>query len=257
MACSEKQPLVSVIMPAYNVAKYIEQAIRSVMSQTVIQWELLVLDDCSTDKTCAIVQELAAADARITLHKNEHNMGVAATRNHALGLCRGRYVAFLDSDDIWYPEKLEKQLALMETTGAQLCYCAYAMIDREGKQSHADYLVPAQISYDALLEENVIGCSTVMLSAAVAQKYRFATDYYHEDYVLWLQLLKDGVPAAGCTEVLAGWRHLDQSRSANKLRSAYKRWVIYRKYLKLPLIRSVWLLCNYALAGLKKYRKSS
>lgn len=246
--------LVCVIMPAYNAERFIETAIRSVMAQTYTNWELIVIDDCSKDATVDIVERLALEDERVTLLRNEENQGVAKTRNRGLDLCKGSYVAFLDSDDIWYPEKLEKQLVRMKAAGADIGYCSYSLINVENEKIH-DYLVPEQVTYEKLLKENVIGCSTVVLSANLARNYRFQLEFYHEDYVLWLQLLKAGYVAAGCSEVLANWRYLENSRSFNKWKSAKNRWKIYRKYLKLPLAKSTFLVCNYAVAGLKKYRK--
>ncbi len=248
-------PLVSVIMPAYNAQAYIERAIRSVIEQTVTDLELLVLDDGSTDNTCAIVEALSAQDSRIVLMPNGRNMGVARTRNRGLDCSKGRYVAFLDSDDVWHPEKLKTQLACMEQTGADLVYSSYAIVDEQGVKVSADYLVPEKVSYKALLKENIIGCSTVVLKSEIAEKFRFKSDFYHEDYVLWLQMLKEGYVAAGCKEVLTDWRYVENSRSYDKLNSAKKRWNIYRKFLGLSALRSAILFCNYALAGLRKYRK--
>lgn len=252
---TEALPLVSVVMPAYNAEKYIEQAILSVVAQTVPDWELLVLDDGSGDATCAIVERLAARDERITLLKNEENLGVAKTRNRGIALCRGRYIAFLDSDDVWHADKLEKQLACMEAAGADIGYCSYSLIDAHNAKVRADYLVPEQVRYEQLLKENVIGCSTVMLAPSIAKECRFRTDFYHEDYVLWLQLLKEGHVAAGCAEVLVDWRYLQNSRSFDKRKSAKNRWEIYRKCLQLPFMKSAYLMCHYAAAGLAKYRK--
>lgn len=252
---SEKNPLVSVIMPAYNAGRFLEEAIRSVMAQTVTDWELLVLDDGSTDDTLFIAQRLAQSDCRIRVLPNERNMGVAKTRNRGFDLCRGEYVALLDSDDVWYPQKLEAQLARICETGADLCYCAYAIVDAAGEKTRADYLVPETVGFDDLLKQNVIGCSTVLISAAVKEKYRFETDFYHEDYVLWLRLLQDGCKFAGCTQVMAAWRYVENSRSFNKWNAAKKRWWIYRKYLHLDFFYSVRLLTEYALMGLCKYSK--
>lgn len=247
------KPLVSVIMPAYNAESYIEAAIVSVQIQTVKNWELLVMDDGSSDHTCAVVEKLAAKDGRVRLMKNPQNMGVAKTRNRALDLAKGAYVAFLDSDDMWVPQKLEKQIARMQEEKADISYCSYALVDWAGNKTRSDYIVPAKIDYKGLLKENVMGCSSVMLSRRVAEKYRFNTDFYHEDYVLWLELLRDGFTAAGCREVLVNWRFIPDSRSFNKRKSAKNRWRIYRHYLKLPLHKCVWLLGNYAIAGLRKY----
>lgn len=251
------RPTVSVIMPAYNAARFIEAAARSVMNQTVTDWELLVLDDCSQDDTCAIAQRLAAQDPRIRLVRNEANMGVARTRNRGFELCRGEYVALLDSDDIWHPEKLEAQLARLKKTGADLAYCSYAIVDADGRKIRADYTVPEQVDFRRMLKENVIGCSTVILSERIVNKYRFATDFYHEDYVLWLQLLQDGYQAVGCGDVLVDWRFIENSRSFNKQRSARNRWKIYREYLKLPVLESARVFAGYVCASLKKYYRKN
>lgn len=251
----ESTPAVSVIVPAYNSERYIEAAIRSVIAQTMPDWELIVVDDHSTDGTCAVVKALAAEDPRIHLYVNESNCGAARTRNRGWDLSRGRHVAFLDSDDLWYPTKLETQLRLMEQTGADILYCSYALVDDCGQKS--DYLVPQRVERDALLKENVIGCSTVLLSQQVTRDFRFRTDFYHEDYVLWLQLLQKGYKAVGCTEVLVEWRYTAGSRSFNKWNSARNRWRIYREYLHLPVGKSIGLICNYATAGLRKYARKS
>lgn len=250
-------PLVSVIMPAYNAQEYIEKAIRSVLDQTVADLELLVLDDGSTDNTCEIVEALSAQDSRIVLIRNERNLGVARTRNRGLEQFQGRYVAFLDSDDVWHPEKLETQLARMQETGAYLVYSSYAIVDGAGGKVSADYLVPEKVSYKQLLKENLIGCSTVVLSSEIAKKFRFNPEYYHEDYVLWLQILKEKYVVAGCKAVLVDWRYVEDSRSYDKLNSAKKRWNIYRRLLKLSVFKSAGLFCSYAWAGLRKYRKIS
>lgn len=246
-------PLVSVVMPAYNAEPYIEDAIRSVMEQTVRDWELIVLDDCSGDETCAVAQRLAAEDGRIRLLRNAENMGVARTRNRGVDLCAGQYVALLDSDDVWHPDKLEKQLARMAQTGAELSYTSYAIVGADGKKVKADYLVPQQATFDQLLKQNVIGCSTVMMTARIAKAHPFNTDFYHEDYVLWLQLLRSGCKAAGCTEVLVDWRYIENSRSFDKRRAVRNRWRIYREYLGLSIPKSLWLIANYGAASLKKY----
>ena len=250
----EQKPLVSVIMPAYNAEKYIEEAISSVIDQSISEWELLVLDDCSSDRTCQIVEKFCNTDKRVKLIRNKKNLGVAKTRNVGLDLCKGEYIAFLDSDDVWYPEKLEKQIASLKESGADFGYCSYAIIDYEGKMVKSDYVVPEIITYRDLLKENVLGCSTVILSAKVAGEHRFHTDFYHEDYVLWLQLLDKGYIARGCSDVLAKWRYVENSRSFNKWKSAKNRWMIYRKYLRKPLMECFFLFGSYALAGVKKYK---
>ena len=250
-------PAVLVIMPAYNAGRFIEEAVRSVMGQTYRNWQLLVIDDGSKDNTVEIVEGLCREDSRVTLLRNPENMGVARTRNRGLALCEGRYAALLDSDDVWHPQKLERQLRLAKLTGADVVYCSYGIMDETGKPAKGDYIVPAVTDFSAILKENVIGCSTVLLSPAVAEKYRFETDFHHEDYVLWLQLLREGYRAAGCTEVLVRWRYIANSRSFDKRKSAKSRWRIYREYLKLSRGQSAWAFCGYALSSLKKYGRKA
>ena len=250
---NQEAPLVSVILPAYNAEAFLEATVRSVMAQTVCDWELIILDDGSRDSTCAIAQRLAEQDSRIRLLPNECNMGVARTRNRGIRLSRGAYVALLDSDDLWEPQKLQQQLEMLEKTGADLCYTAYAIIGSQGEKVKPDYRVPDKVTFQKLLKENVIGCSTVLLRGQVARENPFKTEFFHEDYVLWLQLLQAGHKAVGCTETLTRWRYLDGSRSFNKKKAARNRWRIYREYLQLPLFKSAWLMGHYVAASLKKY----
>jgi teichuronic acid biosynthesis glycosyltransferase TuaG len=247
------QPLITVIMPVYNCECHIATAIRSVMAQTYSNWELLVLDDGCTDSTCEIVSDFARADDRIQLLRNEKNMGVARTRNRGFDLSHGEYVALLDSDDEWSPEKLQIQLDLMGRENADICYTAYAIVDESGAKVKNDYLVPERVTYDELLKENVIGCSTVMLASHILKKHRFVTDFYHEDYVLWLDLLRCGYKAVGCTKTLVKWRYLADSRSFDKRKSAKNRWDIYRKHLHLPLLKSMCVFLAYTTRGIRKY----
>lgn len=249
----EKTVKVTVIMPAYNAGRFLEAAVRSVMGQTETNWELLILDDGSSDDTAAIARRLEGEDSRIRYIPNPHNMGVAKTRNRGFDLARGAYIALLDSDDVWLPGKLERQLRRMALTGADICYCSYAIVDDQGNKSRSDYLVPDATDFNKLLRENVIGCSTVVLSRKVIEQHRFETDFYHEDYVLWLKLLRAGFRAVGCTEPLVHWRLIENSRSFNKRKAAGNRWRIYRDYLKLPLGKSLLAFAAYGTAGLRKY----
>ncbi len=246
-------PLVSVIMPAYNSERFIEAAIRSVIAQTVTDWELLVIDDGSNDSTCKIVERLAENDSRIVLIKNPENLGVAKTRNRGFDLCRGEYVALLDSDDVWYPNKLEEQLSIVSRDEADLSYCSYAIVDENGKKLKKDYKVPEKIDFDGLLKENVIGCSTVLFSRKILSKHRFETEYFHEDYVLWLDLLREGYLASGSSKTLVNWRYIKDSRSFNKRKSAGNRWRIYREHLGFPFFKSLKYFMFYAFASIKKY----
>lgn len=252
----EKCPLVSVVMPAYNAERYITAAIESVQHQTISDFELIIVDDCSDDHTCMIAEELAKNDSRIRFLRNSENIGVARTRNRAFSLCRGSYVALLDSDDLWYPDKLEKQIQTAERTGADIVYCSYAIIDADNKQICADFMVPEKTDLEAMLAKSVISCSTALLTWTTAQEYLFPVDYYHEDYVYWLQLLQSGKRAVGVPDVLAAYRVSEHSRASNKFQSAKRRWQIYRSYLHFSCRKSTWYFAKYALNGLIKYKKT-
>lgn len=246
-------PLVSVVMPAYNAERFIEEAIRSVQSQTMEDWELIVVDDCSTDSTVEIAKRLKASDHRILLIEMKENRGVASARNAGLDLARGSYVALLDSDDVWRNCKLEKQIAKMRSACADIVNCSYDYIDAEGRSKGLTYHVPETTTFDFLLKENTIGCSMALLSSEVAESYRFDSGYFHEDYVFWLRLLKEGKIVSGCTEVLVSCRHSRGSRSFDKWKSARNRWVVYRNYLKFSAIKSALYFAYYVVAGIRKY----
>lgn len=250
---TDKEPLVSVIMPAYNAEQFIGEAINSVISQTISDWELIVIDDCSTDETYAQASRCAGRDSRITLLRNDSNSGVAKSRNRGIDLAKGQYVAFLDSDDVWYPEKLQRQVKRIQEVQAGICYCSYAIIDHSGQRVRADYLVPPEVSFEDILKENCIQCSAMLIPAEIIRETPFNTEFYHEDYVLGLDILKKGYKAVACTDILLSWRYLDHSRSFDKKKSARNRWKIYREYLKLPLVKTIHVFGCYALAGLRKY----
>ena len=249
-----EKPLVSIVMPVYNAEHLIAAAIRSVQAQTVQDWELLVIDGCSQDKTADIVARISRGDARIRLAWNEKHSSVAQSRNKGLSMCQGKYVAFLDSDDVWYPDKLEKQIACLEENDADLVYSSYAIVDHAGKQQCRNYIVPRTVSYEQLLQENVIGCSTVLLRRHCVEENRFDESIFHEDYALWLKLLHSGCKAVGVTEVLVDYFYHTDSKAGNKWNAAKHRWEIYHRYLKLPLRDSLRYFCQYAASGLRKYR---
>lgn len=246
-------PLISVLMPAYNAEDYIKDAIKSVLAQTYENWELIIIDDWSTDNTPSIISEFVETDNRIKKIFNEKNMGAAHSRNIALNFCCGEYIALLDSDDIWLPSKLEHQLKFIKKAEADIVYCSYGIIDSDGIKCRPDFIVEEKVSFHDMLRKSVMSCSTVMIKRDLLLKYKFREDIYHEDYYLWLQLLKDGHCAVGTSEVLAQYRRLRGSRSDDKLKSACNRWKIYRDALHLPLWDSIKYMTAYAWAGLKKY----
>ena len=246
-------PLVTVITPAYNAERFIKETLDSVLVQSMENWEMIVIDDGSTDRTREIVAEYAKTDTRIRLIENENNMGVARTRNRGIDMAQGEYVAFLDSDDTWHPHKLSAQIDKITAEDAQICYCSYAIVGPQGSRVRADYLVSDSVVYEYLLRENCMQCSAMLIRTDTVRQVMFNTEYYHEDYILGLDMLRQGYRAVGCTEILLNWRYIENSRSFNKWNAAKNRWRIYRYYLNLPLLEAASLFFSYTMAGLRKY----
>lgn len=248
-------PLVSVIMPLYNAENFVAEAIESVRSQTIENWELFVIDDRSTDGSYDVVRKYCEIDPRITLLQNEKNSGVAKTRNFGISKAKGQYIALLDSDDYWKPLFLEKMLSRAEETKADIVYCSYEITDADGKKQCNDFIVPAETDFDSSIVRSVITCSTALVAAKTAKENPFPTDVYHEDIALWFSILKKGGTARGVPEVLATYRQRKASRSAGKLASAWRRWPIYRKYLNMSFFKSAVTMVRYAYFGLIKYKR--
>lgn len=246
-------PLVSVITPCHNSGRWLDAAIASVRSQTFADWELLVVDDGSQDDSIAIVRRHSARDARVRVERLEQPRGGAASRNHGLRLAKGRFVAFLDADDLWRPSKLERQLALMTATGAGFSYTAYEKSSAEGRLSGRVFTPPAQVDYASLLRTCVIGCSTVMLDRDVLGPRFFPELRRSHDYALWLSILRDGHLAYAVAEPLTIYRVRPKSLSANKAAKYLGTWDIYRKLEGLGFVASVRSMVSYAWHGFRKY----
>ncbi len=249
-------PRVSVVTPVYNSALYLAETLDSVLAQSMRDWEMLLVDDGSTDDSLAVAEAYASRDPRIRVLRSERNLGVARTRNRGVAESRGDYIALLDSDDLWMPDKLEKQLALADSSGADMVYCSYALIDEQGKRCCEDFLVPPKTDFNSMLVRSVISCSTVLIRADCMKAHPFQLNCKHEDLVLWLELLRDGCRAAGCAEVLAAYRLHRGSRSSNKFQSAYGRWRVFRDNMGMSFCRSLGCFAAYAASALRKYRRS-
>lgn len=245
--------LCSVIIPMHNCATTIRQTVESARKQSYGDLEILAIDDASTDTTPEIIAAMAEADPRIRLVRNTANLGVAKTRNRGFSLAKGEYIALLDGDDLWEPDKLREQIALMEKSGCDFCYTSYSYMDGSGNEIGRPHIIPRSCTYTDLLRENFICCSTVLLRAEPTRQYQMKPEFFHEDFVYWLELLKAGYTAAGCQRVLAKYRLLRQGRSHNKIQAAKNRWEIYRNYCRLGLGESLSFFLCYALNGLKKY----
>ena len=239
-------------MPAYNAEKYIEEAIESVLKQTYRNWELIIVNDCSIDATEQIVKKYQEQDERIKFHSLTENQGVANARNTAIQNARGRYLAFLDSDDMWLPEKLEKQIGFMKINNYVFTYHQYrhfASRDKVGKIVN----IPLKLGYKEALKGNSMGCLTVCLDKSKIKPFIMPAQR-HEDYIAWLNILKENeIAAYGLQRDLGRYRvDSKDSVSTNKLKSAVWTWKVYRDSQLLSVLKSVYYMCFYITSGIKK-----
>ena len=249
-----KQPLITVVIPNYNGYRFLAQAIESVLAQTYPNLELIVVDDGSTDASAEIAAAKAQTDQRIRLIALGTNRGVANARNAGIAEAKGEYIALLDNDDLWTADKLERQLKIAQN-GADIVYCSYDFIDENDDTIQKPFLVPAQTDYKKMLTSSVISSSTAFVKAELLQEHPFRSDFYHEDYVLWMELLRVCPLACGDRKVLMHYRQTSGSRSNNKIKSALERWKIYRYALGLPFLESICVFAKYAVNGEIKYRR--
>jgi len=214
-------PRVSVIMPAYNAEKTIKSAVDSVLGQTFLDLELIVVNDCSKDKTDEILKEYEKKDKRVKYYINEQNKGVSKTRNFAISKAEGEWIAFLDSDDMWRSDKLSKQIELLENNpDACISYTASSFIFEDGRES--GYIMEAEekTSYKTLLRKNLLSCSSIVIKADIMKNIKMPNDAMHEDYYVWLTVLKEHDFAYGINEPLLIYRLSTNSKSSSRIKSA-------------------------------------
>lgn len=253
---TDLHPLVSVIMPCYNMERFIADTINSVIHQTFADWELLIVDDASTDGTVAIVQSLAEQDDRINFSANSEHAGIAPTRNSCIKKAKGRFLAFLDADDIWHPEKLERQLHFMLDRHIGFSYSSYDLIDESGKPMEKTIKTAGDLDYKAYLRNTIIGCSTVMVDIDVIGPVEVPDFRTSEDTATWLDILKKGFKAYAIEEPLTFYRIRSHSASSNKLKASADLWKVYRQNEKLPFFKAVFYFCCYAFNAIKKRIRS-
>lgn len=248
-------PLVSVITPAFKAARFIGETIGSVQAQSLEDWEMMIADDCSPDDTCEVVAGFASKDPRIKLIRQDANQGPAAARNAALAQATGRYIAFLDSDDLWLPEKLEKQVDFMAQKDCAISYTCYRRLSEDSRTLGHLIRPPASQTYREALKNAAIPNLTSMVDTEKTGPIRInEAGYRAHDYILWLSLLRQGHTAHCLEEDLARYRSVVGSISSSHSRSAYWVWRIYRDIEKLSLPYAAWCLVHYAGHALLKRR---
>lgn len=240
--------LVSIINPLYNASNWLEATVNSVLSQTVQDWEMIIVDDCSSDHSYKLACELSEEDTRIKVFQLKKNAGAAAARNKAINEAKGRFIAFLDSDDLWHPHKLEKQINFMLKNNYAFSYTAYEKINEEGKViGHVG--APMRLNYKQLLMTNEIGCLTAIYDTEILGKVYMPTETKREDYATWLSILKKIDYAYGMPESLGQYRVYANQSSAKKSKMAKENWNLYRNIENLSFIKSIYYFSHYSIRG--------
>lgn len=244
--------MISIITPAYNASRFIGKTIESVQAQSYTNWELLIADDVSQDNTADIVRQYAQTDNRIRLTTLDDNLGAAEARNVIIRKARGKYIAFLDSDDLWRPEKLEKQLGFMEKYKLAFTCTAYECISEDGQKVLYTVKAPGQIGYRRFLRNTAIGTLTVMINREMTGEFEMPDIRSSHDMALWLDIMKRGFKAHGLNENLAQYRLVGDSNTSAKWKAAKDVWKVYRNIERLNWFDAVFYFTGYAVNAILK-----
>lgn len=244
---------VSIVMPVHNSALYLRQAIDSIIDQTYSQWQCLIVDDCSTDNSSAIIQDYLNKDKRFRCLRTQQQSGPAIARNLAIEHIQGRYICFLDSDDFWYPNKLEQQLAFVQQHQCAICYSAFDRVDSEGALLRFQ-ATREKTDYRRSLYNNLLNTCSVMLDRTQLKDIRFPESLGHEDLGLWLQLLKQVPYALGVQQSLLAYRIHQNSRNIGLTKRFIHQWQVYLKQEKFSFIQALWLFSLHTYSGFSKRR---
>lgn len=245
-------PTISIITPLYNAENFVERHLQSVKQQRFTDWEHILINDCSTDKSMEIVRQYAAQDKRIRILENKKNSGPAITRNKGIKAARGRYIAFLDSDDQWYPDKLKTQLHFMREKNIPFSFTYYDQINEKGEPMGVMDNIPDKVDYFSTLKNNKIGCLTTMYDTDYFGKSYMPIIQRRQDYALWLRLLRQTDYAYCIPEILSTYTKRSQSISSNKLKLIKYNWQVYHDIEGHSVIKSVYYLVSTILNRLKR-----
>ena len=245
--------LVSVIMPIYNAEKYLADTLNSIFSQDYKDIEIVLVDDCSKDNSANIIMEYQKEHPQIVYYLQEKNMGAGAARNKALELAKGQYVAFLDSDDIWLPDKINRQIELMKKTDSPFSYTAIEMMDEKGETIKSKRKIKETCDYKYLLHNTIIATSSVVIDRTVLGDFRMPLRRGGQDYATWLMLLRGGAVARGINETLVRYRVASGSLSSNKFKSIKQVWEIQTQDEKINKFSAFFHVMCFGFNALKKY----
>lgn len=244
---------VSVITPIYNAERFLRETLDSILTQTYKDIEIVLVDDCSKDASATIIREYSEKHDNILYHLQEKNMGAAVARNTALQLATGRYVAFLDSDDLWEPEKVQRQIDLMRQENAAICFTAIDMVDETGKQIKSKRPVKRQVDYRFLLHNTMLATSSIVVDRKLLGDFRMPLRRSGQDYATWLQLMRNGAIAYGIDEALVHYRVSSGSLSSNKFKSIKQVWEIQTKDENISKPAALFHVFCFCLNAFKKY----
>lgn len=252
---ADGEELVSIVVPVYNAEKYITEALDCVRAQTYGCWELLLVEDGSSDGTLERIREYMerTGDGRIRLIRQSANQGVARARNRGVAEAQGRYIAYLDADDLWMPEKLERELAFMEEKQAAFAFTGYEFADEQGRGTGRVVRAPAALTYREALKNTTIFTTTVMFDTEkIPRELLEMPEIRSEDTALWWKILRSGYTAYGLDENLVKYRRAGRSLSSNKLEAVKRIWNLYRRSEGMSVASSAWNFCFWAVRAVKR-----
>ena len=244
--------LVTVVIPVYNSEKYISKTIYSVINQSYQDIEIIVVDDCSTDGSLEIVKQLKSEYPIIRVIAFEENLGVAHARNKGIDVAKGQFIAFIDADDLWKPDKLEKQVSFMLENKYDFTFTSYEYISEEGVYKNKIVKVPERINYNQLLKNHIIGCSTVVINIDRIGKFQMPLLRKGQDTATWLKLLKTMDFAYGIDIPLMAYRIRTDSLSNNKFKAIHRTWILFRRSENKAFFTSLYLLIRHIINAVKK-----
>lgn len=248
---SDYKLTVSVITAAYNCSSTIGETIESVLVQTWVNWEMIIVDDCSTDNTVEVVNEYIKKDSRIKLIQLEKNSGAAVARNRAIKASVGKYIALLDSDDLWKPNKLERQIDFMKSRDLSMSFTAYDVFKDSSERIRKVFTVPQKINYKQYLRNTSIGCLTVIIDKDKIPDFHMEEGYL-EDVLTWMYYLRNGVVAYGLNENLASYRVNINSKSGKKIKNAKRYYQCLEVQPDLELAEKLISQCGYMFNAVRK-----
>ena len=249
-----KNNLVSIITPTYNSAKFIAETIQSVQNQSYNNWEMIIVDDKSVDNTTAIIAQFSSQDQRIKLFQMTSNSGPAKARNVGIANAMGKYMTFLDADDLWFTDFIKNSIDTIKKTAVPFVFSSYKRSNENLEFIYSDFIVPQQVNYTDILKSNSISCFTAFLDVEVLGKKSMPDILKRQDMGLWLQYLKEIPFAYGIQEPQAIYRIRENSLSSDKSKLLKYQWQFYREVEYLNMVQSLYYIVHWAVRGFMKYR---